>query len=82
MATRRRMLPTAGYGPGSVPRNPSGRFPVPPPPDGTVPNRLPVGVDLNGAPGDPMAQMQGGGGGDDTAADPLQAILRLLNQRV
>lgn len=80
MATRRRMLPTVGYGPGSVPRTPSGNFPVPPPPDGTVPNRLPVGVDPNMA-GAPVG-MQGEGGGDDTAADPLQAILRLLNQKV
>lgn len=81
MATRRR-LPLMGYGAGNVPATRGGvSSALPPPPDGTIPNRLPVGVDPNAAPVDPnMQQMQGEGSGGDSNADPLQMMLRLLEQ--
>lgn len=72
-----------GYGMGEAPATRGGGMTaaLPPPPDGTIPNRLPVGIEPNTAPVDPnmMQQMQGGGG-DDSNADPMQMMLRLLEQ--
>lgn len=75
MANRRR-LSAMGYGPGTV--QPSGRASVnalPPPPDGSIPTRLPIGNPQ--APQQPPMQGEGG----DDSGDPLAAILRLLNEQ-
>jgi hypothetical protein len=70
MATRRR-LSTMGYGPSEMPRSSGSNFPLPPPPDGTIPVRLP-------APGDPNAQPPQGEGMMDESQDPMAALRRLL----
>jgi hypothetical protein len=67
-----------GYGAASVPAAPGNSSALPPPPDGTIPVRLPIGNPQ--APQQPQQQMQPGEGGDDSG-DPMAAILRLLNEK-
>lgn len=69
-----------GYGSVNPPAARGGVSALPPPPDGSIPNRLPVGMEPNAAPVDPRMQQMQGGGGDDPNADPMQMMLRLLEQ--
>lgn len=80
MATRRR-LPWSSYSAGDVPAPRSGhRSTVPPPPNGKIPNRLPIGIEPSAAPVDQGTGQLGDGGGGDSNADPMQLMLRLLQQ--
>ncbi len=83
MAQRRR-LSMDGYGTAAMPPMEHGHFPLPPPPNGQPPARLPVGVDPNaqpqppqqGAPQQPPAQ----GGMPDLSQSPEGVLIQLLQQ--
>ena len=66
---RRRMM---GYGSEQPQKAQPGRFPVPPPPDGKPPVRLPIG-----APEQPQAMSQEQPSGDD---ELMRQIMQMLQQ--
>lgn len=76
MATRRK-LSQMGYGAASVPAPVRSNSALPPPPDGSIPMRLPVSGEPQ-AP--PSTEMSIGEHGDDSG-DPMAALLRLLNEK-
>ena len=71
MANRRMV----GYGSSPLERAPKGGFPVPPPPDGSVPTRLPVGAANMEQPAAPDQDMAS----DDAIMQLMKMLGRLDN---
>lgn len=65
-----------GYGSDPLEKAPRGQFPVPPPPDGKPPVRLPIGANLE-EPNEPAAPMADQDMGGD---DALMQFMRLLGR--
>lgn len=70
MASRRMM----GYGSSRIERAPKGGFPIPPPPDGSVPSRLPVGANME-QPQEPAAPM-----GEPDSEDAIMQLMKMLGR--
>ena len=66
-----------GYGSSRIEKAPKGGFPVPPPPDGSVPTRLPVGAANMEQPQEPAAPI---GEQDMAGNDAIMQLMRMLGR--
>ncbi len=75
-----------GYGTAAMPPMEHGHFPLPPPPNGQPPARLPVGATAQppqpeqGAPPQPPQQPPAQGGMPDLSQSPEGVLIQLLQQ--